>query len=154
MKKLLLVSLCLVVSMISGCGGVSTNSYKTAEAGVACKVLHGTVIAQRSVAINNTSEVGGLAGAAAGGVAGSAVGGSSRGNIVGAIGGAVIGGVAGHAIDKAVNTQSGIEYIIRLKKDNSTIAVAQANDLKLNVGQKVLIIYGATTRVIPDETAG
>jgi outer membrane lipoprotein SlyB len=152
MRKLALC-LTLLAAFTTGCSNVSTNTYQTAEAGVARKVVHGTIVSKRNVMINNSSDVGGTAGAVGGAVAGSAIGGSTRSNIVGAIGGAVVGGIVGQAIDKSVNCQNGIEYIIRLKKDDSLIAISQANDLKLCVGQKVLIIYGATTRVIPDETA-
>lgn len=152
MKKPLIVSLCLIVAMLSGCGrDISTNTYQAMETGVASKVLYGVVIAQRPVTINISNNVGGLAGTAAGAAGGSAVGGSGRSNIVGAIGGAVAGGIVGHALDKATSLKKGMEYIIRLK-DSSTISVTQGQDLHLSVGQRVLIIYGATTRVVPDET--
>ena len=152
MKKLLIVSLGVTVTLLTGCGqNISTNTYQAAETGVASKVLYGTIIAQRPVAIDTSNNIGGLAGAGAGAVGGSAIGGSARSNIVGAIGGAVAGGIAGQAVDKAVNRKKGMEYIIRLN-DGSTISVTQAHDLHLAVNQRVLVIYGATTRVIPDET--
>jgi outer membrane lipoprotein SlyB len=152
MKKQLFVSLGLMVTLLSGCGhNVSTNTYQAAEVGVVSKVLTGVIIAERCVAIDASNHVGGLAGAGAGAVAGSTLGGSGQGNIVGAIGGAVVGGLVGHSIDKAVNKKKGMEYIIRLK-DGCTISVTQLQDLDLSIGQHVLIIYGATTRVVPDET--
>ena len=152
MKSALTIALVLIVSLLTGCGqDVSTNTYQAAEVGVASKVLYGVIIAQRPVAIDASNNIGGLAGAGAGAVGGSAIGGSARSNIVGAIGGAVAGGIAGQAIDKAANRKKGMEYIIRLK-DGSTISVTQAQDLHLAVNQHVLVIYGATTRVVPDET--
>lgn len=152
MKKALISIIAMMVILLTGCGrDVSPNTYQAGEIGVASKVLQGVIIAQRAVAIDASNNVGGLAGTAAGAAGGSAIGGGTRANIVGAIGGAVVGGIAGQAIDKAANRKKGMEYIIRLK-NGSTISVAQAQDLHLAVNQRVLVIYGATTRVVPDET--
>jgi hypothetical protein len=43
----------------------------------------------------------------------------------------------------------GYVYVIKLN-NGSIISIAQAEDLKLNVRQKVLVVYGKTTRVLPD----
>src|SRR5205085_2601677 len=109
------------------------------------------VIAKRPVNIDANSGAGGLAGVAAGAAAGSTVGGSTAGNVVGAVGGAVVGGVMGNAVDKAVNHYPGFEYVIKLK-NNSVISVVQATDVEFSIHQRVLIIYGAMTRIIPDTT--
>ncbi len=93
--------------------------------------------------------MGGIAGATAGAAAGTAVGGSVQAMVVGAVGGAVVGGVMGNGLDKAVNHHKGYEYIIRLK-NKSIISIAQAEDLHFSINQPVLILYGATTRIIPD----
>lgn len=138
---------------INGCAqNVSPNTYQTSEVGVANKVVSGVIVSKRTVNIDANSGVGGLAGAVAGGAAGSVVGGSTASNIIGAVGGAVIGGLAGSAIDKAVNHHEGIEYIIKLNK-GSTISVTQVQDMLFEVNQRVLVIYGHPTRIIPDTTA-
>ncbi len=154
MKKCFILSQCLLLCLLlTGCGkNVSPNTYEASEVGVVSRVMAGTIIAKRAVTIDNHSDVGMLAGAATGAVGGSAIGGSGRGNLAGAIGGAVVGGVVGNVADKAINRKKGFEYIIKLK-DGSTIAVAQASDILFQINQKVLVIYGAMTRIIPDDTA-
>lgn len=146
------IAVSLMISLLTGCGlQTSPNVYDACEAGVASKVAHGVIIAKRKVKIDGRSGVGGLAGAAGGAVGGSAIGGSSRGNIAGAIGGAVIGGIVGDAIDKGINRKTGYEYIIQLR-NGPTISVAQTQDLEFDVQQRVMVIYGPTTRIVPDDT--
>lgn len=141
----------MLLSLLSACGrSVSPNTYDAAEAGVASKVVQGTIIGKRKVKIDGSSGMGGLAGVAAGAAGGSAIGGSDRANIAGAVGGAVLGGLVGHAVDKGVNSHKAYEYIIKLKS-GSTISIAQAQELEFNIRQPVLVIYGATTRIVPDD---
>lgn len=146
-----LVVISMLFSLLSGCtGNVSPNTYDAAEAGVASKVVQGVIIGKRKVKIDANSGAGGLAGAAAGAVGGSAIGGGDRTHIAGAIGGAVLGGMIGNQIDKRVNRHQAYEYIIRLK-NGSTISIAQVQELEFAIHQPVLVIYGATTRIVPDE---
>lgn len=142
----------ILTGLISACAkNVSPNTYEAAEAGVASKVVHGTIVGKRAIKIDANSGVGGLAGAGAGAIAGSTVGGSTRGNIAGAVGGAVLGGVIGNAVDKGVNRHKGFEYIIKLK-NGSTIAIAQVQELQFEINQPVMVIYGAMTRIVPDDS--
>lgn len=153
MKRILLsVALLSALGLTTACGpNVSPNTYEASESGVASKVVAGVIVGKRAVKVDAKSGVGGLAGAGIGAAGGSAIGGSSRANIAGAIGGAVIGGVVGHAIDKAAHSHKAFEYIINLK-NGSTISIAQVQEMEFEVGQHVLIIYGATTRIVPDNT--
>jgi len=142
------------LTLLGGCAGnVSPNTYDVCEAGVASKVEPGIIIGKRKINIDGNTGMGGLAGVAAGAAGGSAIGGDARTNVLGAIGGAVIGGVVGNAVDKGVNKHQGYEYIIRLRS-GSTISVAQARDLQFQMNQPVLVIYGPTTRIVPDESCG
>ncbi len=151
MNKLLLVIMAATI-LLGGCArNISPNTYQAAEAGVVSKVVSGVIIGKREVNIDANSGAGGMAGVAAGATGGSAIGGGARSNIVGAIGGAVIGGVIGNAADKAVNRHKGFEYIIRLD-NGSIISIAQTNDIQFEVKQRVLVVYGAMTRIVPDTT--
>jgi outer membrane lipoprotein SlyB len=154
MKNIFFLAGLLVISFgLSGCAqNVSPNTYTTSEVGVASKVVAGTIIAKRTIIIDNNTGAGGLAGVAAGAAAGSAVGGSAASGVVGAVGGAVLGGVIGNVIDKSINKKQGFEYIIKLT-NGSTISVTQLQDMQFAIGQHVLVIYGALTRIIPDESA-
>lgn len=144
----------LVLGFLSACGKhVSPNTYQASEAGVASKVVPGVVIGKRAVKVDASTGIGGVAGAVAGGAGGSAIGGSTQANIAGAVGGAVVGGAIAHVADKAINTHQAFEYIIRLKT-GATIAITQVQELQFELNQPVLIIYGAMTRIIPDNTHG
>ena len=145
------VFLFLLLSLVSCAKNVSSTTYEASEVGVTSKVVSGEIISKRVVNIDDNSGAGGLAGTVAGAAAGSSVGGSPAGHVVGAVGGAVIGGVAGNAIDKAINRHQGFEYIIKLKS-GSVVSIVQEKDVELKVHQHVLVIYGAMTRIIPDET--
>ena len=155
MKKVATIFTVSVLGLVSvnltGCApNVSPNAYTRSEVGVVSRTHKGKIISKRAITIDNPSGVGGLAGAVAGGAAGSQIGGNTAAGIVGAVGGAVAAGVVGHAVDKAVNNKIGYEYIIKLE-DGKTVAVAQEKSVQLAVGQKVIVIYGAMTRIIPDD---
>lgn len=47
----------------------------------------------------------------------------------------------------------GYVYVVKLNS-GEIISVAQAEDLKLDVKQRVLIIYGKNTRLMPDNSSG
>lgn len=48
-----------------------------------------------------------------------------------------------------VNKSHGYEYVIKLNS-GSIISVVQAESIKLKARQHILVIYGANTRVVPD----
>lgn len=50
-----------------------------------------------------------------------------------------------------VPTGPGVEYIVKLNS-GSIVSVVQAEDLRLKVKQHILVVYGATTRIVPDES--
>jgi outer membrane lipoprotein SlyB len=149
MKKTLL--LCLALSSLAACSqNVSPNTYTASEVGVANKVVPGVVVSKRQVAIDNNSGAGGVAGATAGAAAGTLAGNNAATSVVGAVGGAVVGGIIGNSIDQQANKHLAYEYMIKLH-DKHIVSIVQAEDLNLAIRQRVLIIYGATTRIVPDE---
>lgn len=153
MKNLftMIIATFLCVILTACAQSLSPNTYQASQVGVASRAVPGVIVAKRIVDIDGNSGVGGLAGAVAGGAAGSGIGGSTAGHVVGAVGGALAGGLAGNAIDSAMNRQQGIEYIIKLKK-GGTISITQTQDMQFQVHQRVLVIYGPKTRIIPDTT--
>jgi len=81
---------------------------------------------------------------------GSAVGGNNmRGNIVGAIGGAIIGGLAGAAIEGNATKQKGMEYVVETENGNLMTIVLGIDPIFV-ARQKVLVIYGSSSRMIAD----
>ena len=152
-KKVLLISSALALTpLLGGCGpSISPNTYNANTVGVASRVVKGTIISIRPVKIQQNSGVGAVGGAVAGGAAGSLVGNRTAVNIVSATGGALLGGLIGNEVEKEFRKDVGYEYIIQLA-NNSTISVTQQQDLQLGLNQRVLVIYGPTTRIVPDNT--
>ena len=151
MKKICLGFSIILSMLLTGCASnVSPNVYTAAEVGVTSKVVPGTILAKRAVTIEANSKAGGMAGVTAGAAAGSTVGGSPAANVVGAVGGAVVGGLLGNAADKSFNRHKAVEYIIRLDSGN-VISITQTSELNFQVHQRFLIIYGAMTRIIPND---
>lgn len=153
-KKLLLLTISMLL-IINGCAeNVSPNKYTASEVGIASKVIPGVIISKRPVQIDASSNnvIGAASGAVIGAAGGTAIGSNPHSSIAAGVGGAVIGGAIGDAIQKKINTCQGFEYMIKIK-DNSIISITQDQDLQFNVGQKILIIYGSMTRIVPDQTS-
>lgn len=115
----------------------------------------GTVIAVRPVQITTASgtKAAGLGiGALAGGLLGHQVGGGS-GKTLATVAGAVGGAVAGDAIASHHYQQAGLQVTVRLDRGAGVIAVTQAADPAIAVGQRVEVIgsgYGSSpARVEP-----
>lgn len=155
MKKIIAVSiLSSSLFLLAGCAeNISPNVYDSQDVGQANRVMPATIVSMRPVTINASTGVGGLVGAGAGAVAGSAIGGDARTNIIAGIGGAVAGGLLGNAIEKGVSKKQGMEYVLRTRHD-SLITVTQTQDLHLSIGQKVFVIYGKQTRIVPQNQYG
>lgn len=51
--------------------------------------------------------------------------------------------------DASLGRSHGIEYVVKLNS-GSIISMVQAESIKLKVKQHVLVIYGRTTRIVPD----
>jgi outer membrane lipoprotein SlyB len=151
MHKIRIACAILVTIFLTSCAeNPSPNIYTTPEVGVASKVNKGTVLSARAVVIDNNSGAGGLAGSVAGAAGGAALGNSASSVVIGAVGGAVVGGVLGNAVDKSANSHRGYEYMIQLEKGR-IISIAQSDPVPFRVHQHVLVVYGALTRVVPDD---
>lgn len=139
--------------MLTSCApNVRTDSYSVGSVGQVNRTVSGTVISVRSVMIDGSRGGGAAAGAAAGGVAGSTIGGSSEAAVIGAIGGIVVGAVAGAAGERAVSRAAGIEYVVQTENGN-LMTVVQGVEPVFEVGRRVLVMYGAPSRVIADPRA-
>jgi outer membrane lipoprotein SlyB len=150
---------CLAVGMagatlvvVSGCSTPSASSsvYTYSQAQAEQIVRNGTVLNLRPITIeqSSTSGAGMLAGGALGGVAGSAVG-AGTGRDLAIVGGAILGALAGNQIEKEAGKTNGVEITVRLD-NGETRVIAQADDQRLAVGQRVQIISGAgPSRVVP-----
>lgn len=146
-----LTLLALTGALLAGCAtNISPQTYSVGSVGQVNRTVAATVISVREVDVAGTTGLGGGAGAATGAVVGSAAGhGNARGNIVGAIGGAVVGGLAGAAIEANATKQKAIEYVVETQNGN-LMTIVQGLDTQFTLGQKVLVLYGSPSRLIPD----
>lgn len=118
--KSITMACCMGVLVLTGCArNLSSNTYT--ESSVAGLVLEGTVVSARQVTIDNSDQLQGnqaglFAGGATGGIAGSTVG-DGKGSALAAVGGAIAGALVGSMIQQELSTSRGVEYIVRLDKD-------------------------------------
>ena len=143
------------VITLPACSSLPTSSafgYQQSQAQQVQQVQIGTVLAVIPVRIQpQTSGLGPLAGLAAGGVVGNQIG-NGRGQTAATLIGAVAGAIAGNRMEAAASQSSGEQVTIKLQS-GSVIAVTQATDVHLSVGQQVQVIGGGwggqPARVLP-----
>lgn len=150
-RGVLLLSVLGACAVLTACApNISPDSYAAGSVGQVNRTVRGIVVSARPVAIGGTqSGLGAGAGAVAGGAAGSSMGSGPRGNIVGAVGGALIGGIAGAMAEEAASRQDGMEYVVQTD-NGALLTVVQGREPAFAVSQKVLVLYGSRSRIIPD----
>lgn len=145
-KRFLNVALCL--AFLAGCAdNINSNHYSTNQTGKVSTVAQCTVISVRQVGVSDNSGAGTLIGGLAGGVAGSTIGGGSTAHTLGAVGGALLGGLVGSAAEQGLTSQTGLEYVVKLD-NGQVLSITQGTGEALSVGQKCLVLFGSTNRVI------
>lgn len=146
MKKIL--STVLTAALLAGCAdNINSDHYSTSQTGRVSTVSQCTVLSVRQVGVNDNSGAGTMIGGLAGGVAGSTIGHGYSANALGAIGGALVGGLVGSAAEKGLTSQTGLEYIVKLD-NGQVISITQGTGQALGVGQRCLVLFGSTNRVI------
>lgn len=133
--------------------GLGGGDYARAQARTAQAVEYGTVESIRAVALDASTGGAGSAvapalGALAGGALGSAIG-KGGGKKVATVLGALAGGFAGNAVQKAHDTITGLEIIVRTA--SRLLVVTQADEgIGFRPGDRVRLINdGRTWRVAP-----
>ena len=160
MKKMCIAAFAAIVALLSGCAtqpmpGLPTASaygYQQQQAQQTQQVQLGTVLALVPVRIQPAaSGLGQIGGLAAGGFLGHQIGngnGRTAATVIGAIAGAIVGNRA-----EASMTQSGGEQVTVRLQGGQVIAVTQAADVSLAVGEQVQVVGGGwggqPTRVMP-----
>lgn len=147
MKKLFFVVMTCLVAV--GCAAdINDNAYKLSSVGQASAVAQGVIVDVRTVSIQGASGTGSVLGGVAGGVAASTIGRGS-GSVLASVGGALAGAFIGGITQNELTKQQALQYIVRLT-DGDMINVIQGLNNPLSVGQKVFVLYGKETRLIPD----
>ena len=146
-----LIAATLAVLLVSGCADtISPSTYSVGQVGTVNRAVDGVIVSVRQVQIDRSSGVGGVAGAGIGAAGGSAIGSSTEANIAGAIAGAVVGGIIGAAAEKGASKTTGFEYVVRTS--NGALLTLVQGGPPLAVNDPVIVMYGATSRVILDQS--
>lgn len=125
-KKLLSFVITIFCMLLISCAkDMPPGNYDAAEIGKIKKVVPGVIISRRPVNIQ-----------------------SKTSDSLAAAPNAAVGET--EVDSTAVNRSHGFEYVIRLN-NGSIISVVQTEDLRLKSRQRILVIYGNNTRVVPDE---
>ncbi len=142
----------LVLALLGGlaaCAPTNTNTtYSAGEIGRAATMSTGVIMSMRPVTVQaQNTGIGAVSGAVVGGTAGSFIGRNNvAANVMGAVGGAVVGGLVGNAVEGGLGTGSAIEFIIR-QDNGQAISVVQTNEEAFRPGDRVVITFGARTRI-------
>ena len=134
--------------IVSCAKDINDNSYQMSSVGSADRVGQGIIISVRPVRIQGNSQTGALMGGLAGGAAASTIGRGS-GSVLASVGGALLGAFIGGVTQKELEEQQALQYIVRLT-DGNMITVIQGMKNRLEVGQRVFVLYGQETHLIPD----
>ena len=129
-RKLLLVSILTSALLgLSACApNISPDTVSASNANDVQTAVEGVIVSKRTVTVKGDSNLLGTGiGALAGGVAGSTIGGG-KGALLATIGGAVLGGAAGNAVEDKLQTQQGIEYVVRLAQQRSGTTTIKTKD--------------------------
>ena len=139
MRNILISSgLALVLLLSTGC---APRGIQQSNVGQQMNVEPGIVQSVKQVVINNKgvgNTIGGVLGAVAGGIGGNHVGGGT-GNTIATIAGTALGGVLGGMAGDKMDTNYGMEVVVKLNSGRSIGTVLPLNEATtpLGVGQAV-----------------
>lgn len=150
-RFIILASSALGLAALSACSPYYTGTtYSGYEVGRAAAVDRGVIVSAREVEVRGPNTgVGTVVGAGTGAVAGSYIGHGGRGSVLGAIGGLVVGGILGTAIEDAATRGYATEFVVQ-RQDGAQFSVVQTNEERLQVGERVVVIYADQARLTRD----
>ena len=145
----------LISIFLASCNTTNPKDVKKTDTQKITSIKYGKIVSSMPVKVKGEgSMIGASTGALIGGLLGSQVCGKEL--IAGAkceeiaIVYATIGGAAlGYVTEAILGNHDGYQYIIDLDKSNDDIAIVQGNETLLQNGERVVIIFGKTIRVLP-----
>jgi outer membrane lipoprotein SlyB len=160
-KTLILLSVTCGAALLSigGCArNISSSTYDAKTIGAASETYECVVVSVRKVMVEEgdyleDNKTGAILGAVTGGVAGNMIGGG-RGRTAATALGAIAGGVGGAMAEKALKSQEGLEYVVRITsgaRKGEMRTVVQGLDNALVRGQSALLMVSGNgrSRVMP-----
>ena len=149
--------LILFFFILTACNTTNPTSVKRSDAQKIKNIQYGNIISSLPVKVKGEgSLIGVTTGAMIGGLLGTQVCNDGKKLIAGAkceeiaIVYATIGGAAlGYVTEAIFGNHQGYQYIINIDDDDNDVAIVQGNDVRIEDGDRVVIIYGKTIRVLP-----
>ena len=139
------------------CSNTSPTNVSTSDAQKVTAIEYGVIKSSSPVKIKGESNwIGATAGGMIGGLLGTQVCGEEEiigtkcqdiAVVYGTIGGAAIGSVA----QAMLGNHDGFQYIVNIDDNDKDSAFVQGDKNAMNIGQRVVIIYGNDIRVMPYE---
>ena len=150
-----IILLTFILAILTSCNTSNPTNVKKTDTQKITAIKYGNIISSLPVKVKGE---GGLVGATTGAMIGGLLGTQICGKelIAGAkceeiaIVYATIGGAAlGYVTEALLGNHDGFQYIIDVDDSSDDIAIAQGSETKLNDGERVVIIFGKTIRVLP-----
>ena len=149
--------LLLLIFFTYACSNTSPTNVSTSDAQKVTAIEYGVIKSSQPVKIKGESNwIGATAGGMIGGLLGTQVCGEEEiigtkcqdiAVVYGTIGGAAIGTVA----QAMLGNHDGFQYIVNMDDSDKDSAFVQGDKNAMNIGQRVVIIYGNDIRVMPYE---
>ena len=147
----------LLIFFIYACSNTSPTNVSTSDAQKVTAIEYGVIKSSSPVKIKGESNwIGATAGGMIGGLLGTQICGEEEiigtkcqdiAVVYGTIGGAAIGTVA----QAILGNHDGFQYIVNIDNNEKDSAFVQGDKNPMNIGQRVVIIYGNDIRVMPYE---
>ncbi len=149
--------LLLLIFFTYACSNTSPTNVSTSDAQKITAIEYGVIKSSSPVKIKGESNwIGATAGGMIGGLLGTQICGEEEiigtkcqdiAVVYGTIGGAAIGTVA----QAMIGNHDGFQYIVNIDDNDKDSAFVQGDKNPMNIGQRVVIIYGNDIRVMPYE---
>ena len=149
--------LLLLIFFTYACSNTAPTNVSTSDAQKVTAIEYGVIKSSQPVKIKGESNwIGATAGGMIGGLLGTQVCGEEEiigtkcqdiAVVYGTIGGAAIGTVA----QAMLGNHDGFQYIVNMDDSDKDSAFVQGDKNPMNIGQRVVIIYGNDIRVMPYE---
>ena len=147
----------LLIFFLYACSNTSPTNVSTSDAQKVTAIEYGVIKSSSPVKIKGESNwIGATAGGMIGGLLGTQICGEEEiigtkcqdiAVVYGTIGGAAIGTVA----QAMLGNHDGFQYIVNIDDNDKDSAFVQGDKNPINIGQRVIIIYGNDIRIMPYE---
>jgi|TARA_B100001964_G_scaffold230751_1_gene284601 outer membrane lipoprotein SlyB len=150
-----LIALFVISIILISCNTTKPTDVKKSDTQKITSIKYGNIISSLPVKIKGEgSEIGATAGGLIGGLLGTQICGKELiagakceeiAIVYGTIGGATI----GYVTEALLGNHDGYQYVIDVDNSSEDVAIVQGNTTLLENGERVVIIFGNTIRVLP-----